>query len=482
MKTKIFLMRIFNILFSIIMVYLLKLSIFDAKIFKLLNPLIIIFFAILFVGLIYTYRKFINKVSDRNLKLISLFFLCIMFVLQAIVIKELSVNPSWDFEAVSTSAHNMATSGEITYLDYFKMYPNNLGITVILSLIYRLAIKVGFANLSYIIIGIILNVFVINLALLMGFVLVKRDKGLKAASLYSLIALFTTPLYMYAPIYYTDTLSMIYPILIFLLFFLYKKNNKSINLILISIIAPIGVLTKTNIIISIVALIIFILLNLKFKEFLKVSIFLIVGFGCINFGFNKYLSVTYNLDKSSIGFPATHWVMMGLNGSGGYNDADVDFTQNCKPEDRVSENIRVIKERVLEYGPKGMINHLNDKLKITWTDGTMFAPEKLRRFPKKEDSRLAQYIYGENNTIYLYASQMSYVVILIGILLSSLMSIRNKKTFEMQNLFNISIFGVFLFLLIWETRSRYLVCFLIVMLVSSVYGLENMFLKINKKK
>lgn len=473
---------IFNIVFIVTMILIIKVAVFDANVFENLNSLIIIVMSGILLCIFMGIRRGLDRLNLKQLVIINSIIFIILIMIQMIIVKNLSVNPSWDFEAISSAANSMATTGEMTYLDYFNQYPNNLGGAVFLSIVFKFANKLAFllgmSNISYIVLGIVLNAFIIDLALVLGFLLIKSDKGIKAATMYSLSCLVITPLYMYVPIFYTDTLSIIYPVIIFSLYYLFRRTNKKIYLIVLSVMGVIGVLIKTNIIIAIVALIIYIIFTSDIKSIVTSVVVIIGSFIIVNFAFSTYLKNEYNLNIKEQGFPSTHWIMMGLNGSGGYNYDDFLFTLNTDKDKRQEENIRVIKERIEAYGFIGLVQHFYDKIEVTWSDGTLFAPEKLRRYPKNEDNKLGDYVYGEKRITYVYFSQMSYVVMLIGILSAAIAAVKMKDSKLMQNLFNISIFGVFLFLLMWETRSRYLVCFLIVMMMSSTYGLEYMYSKV----
>ncbi|MDO5794917.1 MAG: hypothetical protein Q4Q00_12110, partial [Turicibacter sp.] len=55
------------------------------------------------------------------------------------------------------------------------------------------------------------------------------------------------------------------------------------------------------------------------------------------------------------------------------------------------------------------------------------------------------------------------------IVVSGIKLFKEKSVFEI--LLSIALFGTFLFLLIWETRSRYLILYLPLMMLLSVYGM-----------
>lgn len=180
------------------------------------------------------------------------------------------------------------------------------------------------------------------------------------------------------------------------------------------------------------------------------------------------------------GFPPTHWIMMGMVGNGWYNDDDVLFSDgiyNDKGKKAVAEaNLQVIKERLNDYGLRGYIKFINHKLMVTWTDGTYFAPEKLRRTPVK-DTKMYPYIVGENNKYYVYISQVMNIILFVGIILSAIKNFKSK--INIYSLSYIALFGTILFLMIWETRSRYIVLMLPIMILCCIDGLE--FLNFNIK-
>ena len=84
---------------------------------------------------------------------------------------------------------------------------------------------------------------------------------------------------------------------------------------------------------------------------------------------------------SEVGFPKTHWVMMGLKGLGGYDDEiDTNMTRFLKDsgwsnDEIQAQHIRLMKERLEAFGVGGFINHLNSKLNFTWSDGTYCSRE-----------------------------------------------------------------------------------------------------------
>ncbi|MBQ8994037.1 MAG: hypothetical protein IJ085_08000, partial [Turicibacter sp.] len=171
---------------------------------------------------------------------------------------------------------------------------------------------------------------------------------------------------------------------------------------------------------------------------------------------------------------ATHWVMMGAYDNGGYYHPDVKFTESLKVEQKLTNeeimniHLDIIKERLTSNGLKGFIQHLNKKINYTCAEGTYFVPIKLNRNPIDENP-YGEYIYGESRSVVVYFCQAVHINILGLIVVAGFKLFREKTSIEI--VLSITLFGTFLFLLIWETRSRYLVLMLPVMMAMCTYAM-----------
>lgn len=480
MKIKENLLMLFNIIFSIVILFIIKVAIFDANVFlKIDTSFTIITLLMLAIVIYIVINIIINRLSYRKCKYIALFSLGIIVALQLLIAKELTVYPSWDFGVVFNQAEALVNKTGSISSYFYGRYPNNYGILFIITILFKI-LKI--LSLDFLKGGILFNIIMIDIALIMVYVLSKKLYGYKVATLSLIMAIFITPFYMYSPIIYTDTISMPFP-LIMIFFYLKSKDQENFKRILYifigTIVIAIGILVKTNVIISVIALVIYDILTNKNIRISIINIGIILSTVLIiNMMFNVYLDKISPLQKTERGYPATHWIMMGLVGDGQYNHSDVEFTEKLpNKEVRRSENIKEIKKRLNNYGFIGYLKFLNHKIKFTWSDGTMFSIEKLRRDPK-EITRLHQYVIGDKKYAFVYLSQVGYLIMLINILIGAINLFKGKKT--QGYLFNITIFGVFLFLILWETRSRYLVCFLGVFMLSASNGIFEVNKYINK--
>lgn len=476
------LLIIFNMLFLACMIYLTKVAMFGSTMWNRLSPSIIILFSALLLLCLISITYLLRNVKKKNLIIISLISFIILVGIQLFFAIKFRVDPSWDFGVLYHEGADIA-NGSTTLSSYFyEKYPNNIGAGLFLGFLYKIF---NVFNIPHLEGSIIFNLVIIDFALIILYLFISKLYSFKIATVTSLLILLITPFYTYVPIFYTDTLSMLFPVLCFYLYYLYRtKENKTvisyIYLILIGILLPIGVALKTNIIISYIALMVFILFTtLKLKEILKPVIIISVLVFSTHFGINAYFQKWIPVPLSEAGFPPTHWIMMGLNGYGGYNEKDVQSTKKAGNKEAQKEmNIAVIKERLNNYSKNGFSTFINKKLQYTWANGAYFGEQLLGR-KILHPFKLNDYISGNKNKPFLYLSSVSHVTMLILIIVSSISMFFRKDKFGY--LFNILIFGTSLFLLIWEANSRYLVCILPILLCSASGGLDYISKFLDKK-
>ena len=172
-------------------------------------------------------------------------------------------------------------------------------------------------------------------------------------------------------------------------------------------------------------------------------------------------------EKEKYEFPLTHWIMMGLHDRGGYCDKDFWYTENSgNYEEKMQANIDKIEERLSDFGVFGMIKHLAKKIGYTWDDGTYF----IKQYIDHGSNNFLRSFVTKSPIFYLYALAYHFLM-LVMIFVSYLGGVKDN-TRNPVTLIRIIIFGVFLFFLIWEARSRYLVNFTPMLIIASAYGIK----------
>lgn len=449
--------------------------------FKLpLLILIIVFFLIFLLFISRIIDNFKNKLGSRTKKYMFLAIMLVMFFIQLAVGYRLSIDPGWDFGIVYRHALELSnTSGPVKVDTYFVKYPNNIGLLILLTYYFKLLSFFGITNTFYF--AIVLNIFFIDTAILFLFLICKELWNIEKAFLVLILCFVFMPFYTEVPIFYTDTISLPFITATFYLYLLANKSEKvkkkNICFMLMGVLTALGFRLKATVSIILVAAIIHLIF--KKDKILKKLIYILII--VITFVSSMVLSgvainsklIISDYEKNRVQFPYTHWVMMGLQDVGFYNEADVVFTIESGTYDKKkAANIKVIEKRVSDYGFLGMEKHLTKKAVFTWGDGTYFQPRILRQSPLV-DTRLHKFILpkGEYYSVFSYYSQAYHLVILFLILIVLYKKIK-VSTLEYTFVADISVFGLLLFLLIWEATSRYLFNFTPLLMIMAIQGID----------
>lgn len=475
---KTILLQLATLLFFIIFSYILYDGLFNPyPMYMELNPFILILGVGILLFLLGLFFKGFSHLSKKTLILISMINFIVILILQFIFLRFFQVNPSWDFGMVYNGA--LSQLDKFDYLSFYFVgyYPNNIPLLIVEMLFMRFFRLFGISD--YLTGLIVVNLLIIFVSLICTYWYIYRRYNLQTATLFSFFFLLITPFYAYVPIVYTDTFSMIFPIVALLLYdiFYHEKVKSKKLLIILSIWLTIGTLIKANVIITLIAILIHYFMTNHWKTWIKFISTIFICFIGMMLIYKVMIYPHNSMPRGETGIPSTHWIMMGLKNPGGYDDEDANFSMGLKNEDKSNQeikeaNIRIIKDRIHNYGISGMIDHFKQKINYTWSDGTYFSIKKLIREPLIENNPYADYVIGHQNKYFIYFSQISHMTLIGLMLIGAFRLLRTKDTFE--SILTITIIGVFLFLLLWETRSRYLVLYLPIFLVLAAYGTQTL--------
>ena len=389
----------------------------------------------------------------------------VYLVFQAIILSMDTLNFS-DGAEIENEAHYMLNYGKFSGERYFLVYPNNITPTIILYWIYRIA---AFLHISEVW---TLHIFCFLVTTATIFLTYKTAGKLltkqKQTIIFGLMILYI-PFQMYSLFYYSDTLMVIMVALI--IYVLIPSDGSFIfrtkHIVAVAILVAFAWNLRSNIIIILPALIVYLL----FFKWYKNLILLLVTFGIAFVFFGKgfdMLWAHYGFWKDDgYRFPMLHWVMMGMSIQGGsYNWQDFQFTYLS--QNKMTDDLGLFFNRVTHR--PFFLNLLMIVLKIrgNWSDGTINYTNGTRAL-RDGDGFLWQLFYGSDNSFFIYISQMMYVVILFGMVYYIYK--RRKEYITSCFLFQIIIFGVFMFHLIWEAKPRYVYAWMPIIFILGAKGL-----------
>lgn len=446
------------------------------KIIYNFNPIILSICTIIYIILaVFIYKKVIDKIV--NIRYIQYIIIFVFFVLSIIIGYNLRVNPTWDMGEVYKIATSYVQTGNYN-IDYLLTYPNNIMITLIYVLVFKIASIFSLSN--FVVVATVFNGFIITLTVLFTYKIAELLFDKKKALMILLIMLFTTPLYLHVAIYYTDSLSMFFSTLnLFLVLKVEKsKANKSRILfqLLLALSIVIGWKLKLTSVFVIIAVIVFYFLKgikkQQAKKFLLVIPMIIILLVPYNILVNKNIKNDERYDICNV--PLEYWILIGLDGKGIFNDDIFSYMKSFKTveEKKIAEREQ-IKIKIEQYDVISFMKHLTEKLKFAWTDGTYFAPEKLKREPINKNI-LHEIVLPERkySSIYKYFPQCMHMGLIIFIIISCINIIKKNDFKSKKMILLISMYGLMVFLLIWENRSRYILTMLPIFLLLGVDGID----------
>ncbi len=406
--------------------------------------------------------------------------------------------PEWDFSIVARSAAFKIMFGlnaAVTNEKYYCLFSNNAPLYFVIVGVMSFLRTIGVKSVAYG--ACVFNVVMIDLSIIFACLTAAKIVGKKRAGICALfLCLLTLPILGYSAMYYTDTLTMLFPVLTLYLWKCVSDGQKkplytALILALMSGLCALGAQLKISVVIALVAVIIDIILSKKYKESLCCLLVIVLAFTSVYIPLNSLVKSSDEMphtDKYGT-IPKAHWIMMGLHGNGNYHDPDYQLTLSFPAEQREEMVWEEIKTRISDMGIPGMLKHLDSKMEFIYGDGSYFATMKLMR-DRKDDSLLDNWLeWDGSNTIYTsYAYQFLYLLMWICVSISGLLAAM-KKTLGLKLLpFSTSCLGLMIFEWIWEARSRYLFNFLpitvviaAVLLSSDVSLKKGTFMGTNKK-
>ncbi len=310
----------------------------------------------------------------------------------------------------------------------------------------------------------VLNGMAISGAALLLYFTTRRLFGVLTAMFVLLAACLTSPFWLYAPLAGTNTLLLPIPVAAVLLWLGArscwregKYKGAILRFCILSGLLGLGALFRLPILVlwlAVVADLLFLLCG-KGK-----GLMLLAGTGALAavlvggmFALlNSPLVPAANYIQD--GMPFSRGLLMGLSQTGGYNQADEDLLLTV--QGRAARGDLAIQEaqnRLESRGVLGEIQHLGDKLSHTFGDGSYGAAAYLQG--NAANGGALGFLTGGVMSLLYFAVEAATLFWMLMAAVRSFMRRNEALTFV-----RLAVFGLVIFLLLWETQPGYLVCFL----------------------
>lgn len=438
--------------------------------------------------------KLFNNINEKQFYALIVFIFGVIFGIERFISEHIWFYSGWDVGAVIGGAEMLAFQNISSFADtslaaYFGTYPNNIVIGHTLAILGKIG-YLFFKNEPYKFI-LIFNNFIVSASALLAalcFYKISRSKSITFVVMLQIAILICFSPWIVIP--YTDTFSMPFPVTILFLYLFVK--NSHIKYPLICFFGVVGYFYKPTVIIVIIAIAIIELLKYLAHEknknvykyatglLITSAIVLICTFSLINFFISDEKRSPYN----NLEFTYTHFLMMGLNEetTGVYSDNDVNFSYSFDTvEERQHANLAVAKQRLKDFGFQGYLKFISKKTVLNYCDGTFGWGKEghfYQNIPEKYDywtGALRNIYYNDNEHFWIYNAieQILWLSILICLLFCALC--KHTPNFSVE-LICLTLFGVSIFLLLFECRARYLFCFSPLFIILSGIGMQNMYM------
>lgn len=400
-----------------------------------------------------------------------------MGTMQLLLGSFLRFSPIFDLEALFQGAIEWTETGTFTdYTYYYYIFPNNLGGMALLRLVFGVARLLGVSD--YFWMATVFNSLMTLAAMAVSSLLCRRLFGPKGGIFCLLLFATSPPFYLMAPVFYTDSLTLLFPVLIVYLYCcLLERKGPAGRMgftVLIGIAAAIGMLIKFTVVIALIAVLLHSLLTRRLRETLCLG----GTAACIiALSFFLFNSMIYgrHLDSEtakSENTPYSHWIMMGLRGDGSYHNDDFLYTRSFDdPDERRDAVAAEIRNRLKENGVVGSIALAARKSLRCFGDSTLALSDFLDDRPESLGSLHEWVLYaGQHYIWYQTLCGIPFCSMLILLVLSGVQAIRSKTTdgFFVPQL---ALLGLLAFLLLWETSGRYILNFTPLMAVCAAEGM-----------
>lgn len=416
---------------------------------------------------------------EKNYTKIIWIFLAIMFIIQFVLGLILRYDPKWDVGALQKGAAEWVETGTFkNYYDYFQAFPHNLKPTMFLYLFLKAASFAGIKD--YYAVGVFINSAIICASMALASLICRKLSDAKHAVFVLALFAVSVQYWFWGGAVYTDSLSALFPVLIFWLYLKAREaagRKKWFMYLLMGIATTLGYMIKFPVIIMTIALIIVMLFNKEYKDIIKSTVCVAVIMAIVTVSYNGFI-YSVHLDKDNVykdSRPYSHWIMMGLKGVGYYNPEDYTFTDSFSdPEEKREAINKEILNRIKKLGPSGIFELIKNKSAIDFGDGTYGISDSVGISPQN-DTKLHEFVLYDGKYYKKYGTYVTamHIAIMVLMLLASWTRVLKKRRDENESLaLYISIFGLWMFLMMWEANRRYFSNFAPVIFMLGVLGID----------
>ncbi len=386
------------------------------------------------------------------------------------------VSSATGFGAVYSQAQEFVLNGTLPG-DYFAQFSGERGLYVLMCAFFGMFELVGIHDF-YAAMAVV-NIIAIDVAILLAYFCARRMFGAQKAILLLISALACLPFVLYVPMFSAYTLALPFPVA---MVFLWLKarivwregsfGGAMLRFLALSLIAAVGTLIQPLVIIVYIAIVLDLLIFLRgIKRLLLMLCGTVLCAGLTLGGLAVMPQLMFFSQGGDADLPLTTWVMMGLSGDGSYNEQLMQqLLEQEGAQARSDFALSQIEQSLNEKGVGGLLSHAGAKLSAAFGDGLYGAPKELENLEVDtlgvgavltSQSAGAQYL--------LYIAFAIKTAMLFQLIVAAIKSFF-RRNYALVFL-RMALFGLVLFLLVWQVNAAYLIVFLPLCLLCGIEAL-----------
>lgn len=453
------------------------------------------------LGVVYFFVRKIpyTRRSSTIFVVAALVFGVVFYLINIKISKCIAFYGGWDCGMVANSARWIYEGGELGYDDYYTIFSNNIPVTWVLYKLYSLSASMTNYPYNPEFIWIQYQCILLTVAVLcsaFSALLISRNIGVSVITLgFTGLILGLSPWKM---VPYTDGCSIVFPALVLFLYSLFRRSRGRCTYLLWFLLALTGCLggiMKATCYVTLIAVVLVDLywtitddevLLVKFKKTGCKLLLLVFAFFLASLGKQEmYRELDYHYD-ASMESGWSNFMYDGLNEetTGACSDGGMELVRAYagQPKElRVQKEREGIKQRMQERGFGGMLFFWLRKQVMSFNDGTFSWHQEgffhawdypeLTDSSWKEPLRSFYWLEGENYIRFTTVSQGLWFFLLVGIVLEALFlsgrgitALKKQGTADsadsdtlcLSTVMIVTFIGMFLFIMLFEGRSRYL--------------------------
>ena len=411
------------------------------------NPIVIFIGFAFFEALLIIGCKLIFKASEKSLKKISISLLGLFLIGLILSACLLRGELRSDLYTLQNASYNYLKTGTWNNDLYFSKYPFQRFYGILIVAVYKIEMMLGINDIR--ILPVAIMVLMTFFSAYFAYKTVKKLVSLKAAVVTLVMIVLNPVFYLFVTHYYNDIPGMFFSILVIYL----ATKDKLILSLLLGVMAGVGYSIRATVAIAYVAVVLgFIFLRKTWKSaFAKISVSLfglvVSVVGC------KLLVSAFHWEVYSVGFPVTHWLMMGLTEDGDFDRSHVNYTLSfATKSERTKANLKFIANW---YSKSSIL----DVLKLFYSKAATFLGAGMGRTNEllinvTDYNKLWDYTVGDKKAIFCYWAQ----VYRAGMLFNGVFALGKMFKSKLEKLYPLFVyaFGYVLFYTFWEANNRYL--------------------------